>query len=72
MLTGKSSRGTGATQIPQDLHRDTELSMQDHRTAGIAANYIEEPGYEVSRNIVVTGAVELLRIGRPWRSPRSC
>jgi metal-dependent amidase/aminoacylase/carboxypeptidase family protein len=36
-------------EIYKDLHRHPELSMQEMRTAGIAADYIEKLGYAVTR-----------------------
>ena len=33
--------------IYKDLHQHPELSMQEVRTAGIAADYLEALGYEV-------------------------
>ena len=50
-------------EIYKDLHRHPELSMQERRTAGIAADYIEKLGYEVTRGVGVTGVVGLLRNG---------
>jgi hippurate hydrolase len=50
-------------EIYKDLHRHPELSMQERRTAGIAADYIENLGYEVRRAVGVTGVVGLLRNG---------
>ncbi|WP_341704317.1 amidohydrolase [Ferrovibrio sp.] len=44
-----------------DLHRNPELSMQEVRTAGIAADWLEKYGYEVHRNIGKTGVVGLLK-----------
>ena len=49
--------------IYRDLHRNPELSMQEHRTAGIAADYIEKLGYAVTRGVGVTGVVGVLRNG---------
>ncbi|RZA20070.1 MAG: amidohydrolase [Lysobacteraceae bacterium] len=49
--------------IYRDLHRHPELSMQEHRTAGIAADYIEKRGYAVTRGIGATGVVGVLRNG---------
>jgi hippurate hydrolase len=49
--------------IYQDLHRHPELSMQERRTAGIAADYLEKLGYAVSRGVGVTGVVGVLRNG---------
>ncbi len=53
----------GLLEIYRDLHRHPELSMQEHRTAGIVADHIEALGYEVSRGVGVTGVVGLLRNG---------
>jgi hippurate hydrolase len=51
------------TSIYTDLHRHPELSMQEHRTASIAADHVEALGYEVSREVGVTGVVAVLRNG---------
>lgn len=50
-------------EIYQDLHQHPELSMQEHRTAGIAADYLDKLGYSVTRGVGVTGVVGLLRNG---------
>ncbi|KXU96913.1 amidohydrolase [Caballeronia megalochromosomata] len=49
--------------IYKDLHQHPELSMQEVRTAGIAAGYVEKLGYEVTREVGVTGVVAVLRNG---------
>ena len=49
--------------IYKDLHQHPELSMQEVRTAGIAADYVEKLGYDVTRNIGETGVVAMLRNG---------
>jgi hippurate hydrolase len=49
--------------IYKDLHQNPELSMQEFRTAGIAADYLEAQGFEVTRSVGVTGVVGLLRNG---------
>ena len=49
--------------IYEDLHRNPELSMQEERSAGIAADWIERLGYEVRRGVGVTGVVGMLRNG---------
>jgi hippurate hydrolase len=49
--------------IYKDLHSHPELSMQEQRTAGIAAEYIEKLGYAVTRAVGVTGVVGVLRNG---------
>jgi hippurate hydrolase len=49
--------------IYTDLHRHPELSMQEYRTAKIAADHVEALGYEVTRDVGVTGVVAVLRNG---------
>jgi len=46
-----------------DIHSHPELSMQETRTAGIAAERLRTAGYEVSTGIGKTGVVGLLRNG---------
>jgi hippurate hydrolase len=46
-----------------DLHAHPELSMQEVRTAGIAAESLRAAGYEVTTGIGRTGVVGLLRNG---------
>src|SRR3712207_2911121 len=47
----------------KDIHAHPELSMQERRTAGIAANWLREQGYEVTEGVGGTGVVGLLRNG---------
>ncbi|WP_028207291.1 M20 family metallopeptidase [Paraburkholderia nodosa] len=47
----------------KDLHQHPELSMQEFRTAALVAQRMEKLGYEVSREVGVTGVVALLRNG---------
>jgi hippurate hydrolase len=49
--------------IYKDLHQHPELSMQEVRTAKIAADYVQRFGYEVTREVGVTGVVAILRNG---------
>lgn len=49
--------------VYKDLHRNPELSMQETRTAGIAADYLAAHGFEVSRQIGLTGVVGVLKNG---------
>ncbi len=49
--------------VYKDLHRNPELSMQEARTAGIAADYLAVHGFEVSRQIGLTGVVGVLKNG---------
>jgi amidohydrolase len=46
-----------------DIHAHPELSMQEIRTAGLAAERLRAAGYEVTTNIGKTGVVGLLRNG---------
>lgn len=47
----------------KDVHSHPELSMQEMRTAGIAAQHLTDNGYEVTTGIGKTGVVGLLRNG---------
>ncbi|TAM84452.1 MAG: amidohydrolase [Jatrophihabitans sp.] len=47
----------------RDLHANPELSMQEHRTAGIVAAALRESGFEVAERVGVTGVVGLLLNG---------
>ncbi|HKT67039.1 M20 family metallopeptidase [Burkholderia sp. 22313] len=49
--------------IYKDLHEHPELSMQEFRTAKIVADYVEALGYDVTREVGVTGVVAILRNG---------
>lgn len=49
--------------IYKDIHQHPELSMQEVRTAKLAAEFIEALGYEVTRAVGVTGVVGVLRNG---------
>ena len=49
--------------IYRDLHANPELSMQEHRTSGIAAVWLREQGYDVTEGVGATGVVGLLRNG---------
>ena len=47
----------------KDLHSHPELSMQETRTAGLAADWLHKLGYEVMTGVGKTGVVGLLRNG---------
>src|SRR3974390_2967769 len=47
----------------KDVHSHPELSMQETRTAGLAADRLRAAGYEVPTGIGKTGVVGLLRNG---------
>lgn len=50
-------------KVYEDLHAHPELSMQEHRTAEIAAAWLSKHGYEVTEGVGGTGVVGLLRNG---------
>lgn len=50
-------------KIYEDLHAHPELSMQEHRTAKIAARWLEAEGYAVTEGVGGTGVVGLLENG---------
>src|SRR5574338_1226528 len=47
----------------KDVHSHPELSMQETRTADLAAKRLRGAGYEVTTNVGKTGVVGLLRNG---------
>lgn len=47
----------------KDLHAHPELSMQETRTAGLAADRLRAAGYEVSTGVGKTGVIGVLRNG---------
>ncbi|HEY3267655.1 MAG TPA: M20 family metallopeptidase [Armatimonadota bacterium] len=49
--------------IYKDIHSHPELSMQEERTAGVAADHLRAAGYEVTTGVGKTGVVGLLRNG---------
>src|SRR6202030_2989930 len=50
-------------ELYKDVHSHPELSMQETRTAGLAADRLRAAGYEVTRGVGKTGVVGLLRNG---------
>ena len=49
--------------VYKDIHSHPELSMQENRTAGIAADRLRAAGYEVTTGVGKTGVVGVLRNG---------
>jgi len=47
----------------KDVHRHPELSMQEERTAALAAEWLQTAGFEVTTGVGKTGVVGLLRNG---------
>ena len=50
-------------QVYKDIHANPELSMEESRTAGIAAAWLQRHGYEVTTGVGGTGVIGLLRSG---------
>src|SRR3984893_5442592 len=50
-------------ELYKDVHSHPELSMQETRTSGLAADRLRAAGYEVTTGIGKTGVVGLLRHG---------
>ena len=50
-------------ELYKDVHRHPELSMQEQRTAGLAAERLSATGFEVTAGVGGTGVVGLLRNG---------
>jgi len=50
-------------ELYKDVHRHPELSMQEQRTAGLAAERLSATGFEVTPGVGGTGVVGLLRNG---------
>ncbi len=50
-------------EIYKDIHANPELSMQEYRTAGIAAAWLKQHGFETTEKVGGTGVVGLLRNG---------
>src|SRR6202140_1624972 len=53
----------GLEALYKDIHSHPELSMQETRTAGIAAKRLKDAGYVVTTGVGKTGVVGLLRNG---------
>jgi hippurate hydrolase len=49
--------------VYKDIHSHPELSMQEKRTAGVAADHLRAAGYEVTTGVGKTGVVGVLRNG---------
>src|SRR5262252_2243887 len=47
----------------KDVHAHPELSMQETRTAALAADWLRKAGYEVTTGVGKTGVVGLLSNG---------
>ena len=63
VLASLDSLLAGLESVYKDLHTHPELSMQENRTARIAADRLRAAGYEVTTGVGKTGVVGLLRNG---------
>jgi hippurate hydrolase len=50
-------------EIYKDIHQNPELSMQEFRTAGIAADYLAKSGFAITANVGKTGVVGVMKNG---------
>ncbi len=50
-------------EIYKDIHQNPELSMQEFRTAKIAADYLTKYQFEVTTGVGVTGVIGLMKNG---------
>lgn len=55
-------------EIRRDFHRHPELGFQEKRTPEVVANYLENLGLEVRRNVGGRGVVGTLRGGLPGKT----
>ena len=63
ILAGLTELLPNLESIYKDIHSHPELSMQENRTAGIAAERLRAAGYEVTTAVGKTGVVGLLKNG---------
>src|SRR6185312_8596726 len=63
VLVNLGARLPELESIYKDIHSHPELSMQEERTAGIAADRLRDAGYEVTTGVGKTGVVGVLRNG---------
>jgi len=63
LLVGLEDRISVWGELYRDLHRHPELSMQEHRTAGVVAQHLRDTSYEVTEGVGQTGVVGVLHNG---------
>jgi metal-dependent amidase/aminoacylase/carboxypeptidase family protein len=63
VLAGLGTLLPNLKSIYTDIHSHPELSMQETRTAGIAAGRLRDAGFDVTTGIGKTGVVGVLRNG---------
>jgi len=63
VLAGLGALTDRLEQLYCDIHRHPELSMQEHRTAAVAADWLKSAGHDVMEGVGGTGVVGVLRNG---------
>ena len=63
VLAGMGKLMPDLEALYKDIHSHPELSMQETRTAGIAAEWLSKAGFDVTTGVGRTGVVGLLRNG---------
>jgi hippurate hydrolase len=63
VLANESKLMPDLEALYKDIHSHPELSMQETRTAAIAADWLRKAGYEVTTGVGKTGVVGVLRNG---------
>jgi hippurate hydrolase len=63
VLSGLDSILPKLESLYRDIHQHPELSMQEHRTAAVAAERLKDAGYEVTAGVGGTGVVGVLHNG---------
>ena len=63
VLTNVNTLMPDLEALYKDIHSHPELSMQETRTAGIAAEWLSKAGFDVTTGVGRTGVVGLLRNG---------
>lgn len=63
ILSGLQARLSDLEGLYKDIHSHPELSMQEQRTAGLAAERLRSAGFDVTEGVGKTGVVGLLKNG---------
>jgi amidohydrolase len=63
VLAGLDDIMASLEELYRDVHSHPELSLQEHRTAGVAAERLQAAGYEVTTGVGGTGVVGRLANG---------
>src|ERR1051326_2912380 len=62
-FSGVSAMLDDLEELYKDVHRHPELSMEEERTAKVAAERLQDAGFDVTTGVGKTGVVGLLRNG---------